>query len=282
MPYANQPRVQVTELDEEVAKFVIENTSLSTANSLRRVFMAEVPVMAIDHVEFESNSSVLHDEFLAHRLGLIPFICDEVIDNIIYSRDCDCTDFCHKCSVKVSCNVVCRETDTMHVSSAHIKCPETGGIQPVSMRIRADNNDEYASETDHIVIVKLRKGQELKFKAYCKKGIGKEHAKWNPTCGVSFEYDPDNELRHTWYPRPEEWPKSNHTKLSEKDKEAQAPFNPLGIADRFYFTVESNGSLMPAKIVLSGIQTLRNKLQTVQHALMEIQNEAQNEALMIH
>ena len=48
----------------------------SIANALRRIILAEVPAVAIEYVYFSENSSIIQDEVLSHRLGLIPINCD--------------------------------------------------------------------------------------------------------------------------------------------------------------------------------------------------------------
>lgn len=58
---------------------MLSNCDVSLANALRRILIAEVPTMAPHLVSVIENTSVLHDEFLAQRIGLIPF-CSEQVD----------------------------------------------------------------------------------------------------------------------------------------------------------------------------------------------------------
>ena len=79
------------------SKITIDKLSCSIANSLRRIMISEVPTIAIDLVSIEINTSLLNDEFLSHRLGLIPLKSD-CTRKLKYTRECECENYCSGCS----------------------------------------------------------------------------------------------------------------------------------------------------------------------------------------
>jgi DNA-directed RNA polymerase II subunit RPB3 len=174
--------------------FDMTRADLSFANSIRRVIQAEVPTLAIDIVEIEANTSVLADEFIAHRLGLIPLVSKDV-DALSYSRDCDCEQACDNCSVRLTLSAKCTGDEIMKVYARDL-------VIDSSRRSPVLGNPVIVDPDGHgPLIAKLRQGQELRLACIAKKGIAKEHAKWMPTSAVGFEYDPHNKLHHLdlWY-----------------------------------------------------------------------------------
>ncbi|KAI4387880.1 hypothetical protein MLD38_000271 [Melastoma candidum] len=188
--YQRFPKVKLRELKDDYAKFELYDTDASMANALRRVMIAEVPTVAIDLVEIEVNSSVLNDEFIAHRLGLIPLSSDRAM-SMRFSRDCDSCDGdgqCEFCSVEFHLRAKCIGDHTLDVTSKDLISSDHT-VVPVDYSSDSFSNDP----SDHrgIIIVKLRKGQELRLRAIARKGIGKDHAKWSPAATVTFMYEPD-------------------------------------------------------------------------------------------
>lgn len=278
---SKDPAITIRSTNATTTNFVLSNVSLALANTLRRVVQAEIPTLAIDLVEIETNTSVLADEFLAHRLGLIPLSAKN-IDELMYTRDCDCDEFCEKCSVLLRLNIMNRNSDrNLHVyaKDLFIEAQGAGGYnyprQTNGYGGAGGAGDEMPErgmpicmdeERNGPLICKLRKNQEVRLRCIAKKGIAKEHAKWSPTAAVGFEYDPHNKLRHTqlWYETDarEEWPESKNAGWEEPPSEGQ-PFQYDAEPDRYYINLEGVGTMPPDTIFHSGIKVLQQKLAGV-------------------
>ncbi len=77
--------------DDELV-FEMIGIDVSFANALRRIMIAEVPTVAIEHVYMWNNSSIVHDEVLSHRLGLIPLDVDPRLFDDFLGEEDEATD----------------------------------------------------------------------------------------------------------------------------------------------------------------------------------------------
>lgn len=268
------PQVKIREANKDNVDFILSNVDLALANSIRRVMIAEIPTLAIDSVQVETNSTVLADEFIAHRLGLIPLQSLD-IEQMEYSRDCFCEDHCDKCSVVLTLQALGESESTTNVYAKDLTIVSNLLGRNIGYPIIQDK------EGNGVLICKLRKGQELKLTCVAKKGIAKEHAKWGPTAAIEFEYDPWNKLKHThyWYEvDPEtEWPHSKNCEYEDPPVEGES-FDYNAQADTFYMNVETIGSIPVDQVVTRGIDTLQKKVASILLALTQMDHERVNAA----
>ena len=159
--------LEIINENEDKVSVKIKGVPLQYANALRRICLNGVPVYAVESVDILENLSVLADEGIAHRLGLIPLKTD-----LEAARDGSEND---KIMLTLDSGV---SDETRTVLSGDLKSQDD--------RIIPTSND--------IPIVTLAPGQSLKIEAHARLGKGTEHAKWNSSNVATLtESDKDDE-----------------------------------------------------------------------------------------
>jgi DNA-directed RNA polymerase II subunit RPB3 len=297
------PSIEIKDLKKDSIQFLLKDCDFSLANALRRIILAEIPTMAIDIVEVTENTSAINDEFLSHRLGLVPLL-SQGADKYKYTSECDCIGSrCVHCTVELKLNVKCtQEQQEVTSNDLHVSAGIDASVRP----IYAGEDTEGQSP---ILLAKLRKGQEIDLVAFAKKGVGKEHAKWSPACAVTYKNEPIVDLRQEPLEKLNDVQKKEFvascpskvfhfdesTKRVVADIEDLLVYNctfcqectrkadTLGVPDivsirekddRFLFSLETTGALQPEEIVQNAITILHAKLAKVQTSF-QIQRQQQ-------
>jgi len=257
--------IEVLEKKPNMLKFLIKNNETYYVNTLRRLIIDEVPTMAIEDVEFKKNDSILYDEIVAHRLGLIPLGTDLKGYNL--PEKCTCKgEGCAKCQVELFL-----KTEASGVITANKIKTKDPKIKPVY---------------EDMPITKLAEGQSLEFVAYARLGKGKVHAKWAPglafftlnpkidvkkcsACGECVKKCPKNVFELKDKKLVVANPLDCHLCMACVDACAENAIKVEGQEGQFIFTVESFGQLSPKDIVVQATVELDEKLDELKKLINE-------------
>ncbi|KAH8377171.1 hypothetical protein KR093_003877, partial [Drosophila rubida] len=199
--FKSKLQVVIVRNDEEHGlEFDLIGVYPAIANAFRRLMLSEVPSMAIEKVYIYNNTTIIQDEVLAHRMGLLPLKADPRLfayrteesneqgteqDTLEYELKVKCTR--RKDATKDQSNF-----DDIYknhkVYSGHLKWVPKGK----QAQIYSDSN--VGCIHDDILIAQLRPGHELDLRLVAVKGIGKDHAKFSPVATAYYRLLPQISL----------------------------------------------------------------------------------------
>ncbi|KAM0733036.1 DNA-directed RNA polymerases I and III subunit RPAC1 [Formica fusca] len=292
-------RIQIVQEEDKELEFDIIGCDTSLANAFRRILISEVPSMAIDKVFIINNTSLLQDEVLAHRLGLIPLRADPRLFEYPPSgrKDDEVSDQdTLKYELKVTCTVnpqapkYSRLSEDMYrnskVYSKDIKWVPIGRQGDMFPHAA----EQFSVLENDILICKMRPGHEIHAFMYAIKGIGKDHAKFSPVAPARYRLMPVIELTKPVRNEDADLLQScfspavidvveKETSSGQKYREARvkdARYDSCArnvyryeqlkdcvemsrISDHFIFNIESVGTLPSAVLFTEAVKVLKNK-----------------------
>lgn len=238
----------------EKLTFSMKGVDVSYVNTLRRLAMEETPVMAIEDVEIRKNNSILYDEMLTHRLGLVPLKTDLKGYDVYVEGE--------PVSAKNSVQLVLKANGPGAITAGQFKSKDPK-IVPVY---------------DNLMIVKLLEGQEVELLATAVLGKGKTHSKWSPCLAsycqihdVILKKDSAFDRLQAGMGKTKLVKKGNKILLESdniadydllysliEETDQDVSLTPL---DEFIFVIESWGQLSPKDILLEALQQHNTQLK---------------------
>lgn len=240
--------VEFIERDDREARFVVRGLTPAFANGIRRAILADVPTLSIDTVRFVENSSVMFDEVLAHRLGMVPLTTPE-------------GEF--------------EEGDVVTLA-LDVEGPGTAYSGDL---VSSDPLVEPADK--NVPLIDLKENQRLELEAEAVIGVGRDHAKHQGGVAVGYRHLQTVEVVGDAAEYEEEEPQIVRGVIEEdselvpteefgNDLTERYPGKEVVVEDvpeAFVFHVESDGSMPVEELVLRAVGTLADRADELEAAV---------------
>lgn len=289
-------------------EFNLNNIPVYIANSLRRSFSSMNPTITFDDTYFDDinsrsirihkNTSALHNEFLSHRLSLVPINCENInlLTETVFSEDGSRSfKFC-----KGNDKIIFRLNKKNNKAMSHQRDKlglinvKTSDFEIENDRGEKLNNDDFFKPdvftNDHILIDKLKQdlgnedgGEELIIDCVPQINMGRFSTKNDPTGTVTYEMIVDDSRVDSVFEQKKNYLNAERLKkglpefseeevnqlrrsfdLLDKDRVVQTDQN--GNPNIFKISVESIGFLNPDLIINNGIGMLIISLKDIQNS----------------